>query len=396
MKKVYFFAAMALFVFGCTNKNPKNNEIVNDTVLSDKVPVQEEQVVEPTQLVNLDANDLAFFELKGPVKEMTSKYGIKYDFDQNGNLVSVNGHDPFAKPTEEFLNDMEENCNFEDYVFFSRDDNGLIHEAFYYEDYETCYWENGRVARIEGDCEGDLYTIRFEYDDKAELDRTITERAESPGEEYKIGYWVTRRDHHGNWIQRYVREEEDDNLETRTILYYDENEQYPNDLLFFDLKGPVKSMTDDEKTYKFNENGILVLIDNRDPFEPQTQEELEKIIEQGRYNDYYHYVRDENGLISKISYYEGYNGFNWENGRIVKNEGGGEGLDWKTTYEYDENGDVIGSTYTEYEYYSDDPTFESVSTYTIQKRDQYGNWIEREVKNQTDNRVEKRTITYYE
>ena len=221
MKKVYFIVALALLVAACTNQNPKNNVIVNDTILPDKVPAQEEQIVEPTRVASLDANDLAFFELKGPVKEITSKYGIKYEFDQNGNLVSVNGHDPFARPTEEFLNDMEENGHYEDYVFFSRDDNGLIHEAFYYEDYETCFWEDGRVVRIEGDCEGDLYTIRYEYDDKAELDMTITENAENPGEEFKTDFVVTKRDHHGNWIEREVSNKTDNWVEKRTITYFE-------------------------------------------------------------------------------------------------------------------------------------------------------------------------------
>lgn len=183
-------------------------------------------------------------------------------------------------------------------------------------------------------------------------------------------------------------------------------DQATPDLTYFELKGPVKMMNRYQTTYEFDEDGTLILIDGLNLFDEEVSNWI--LSESDEPTNYAHYTRNEEGYISEVSYYEGYETNFWENGRVVKTENGAEGVEWSSIYEYDETGELVCITET-----IDD--FGEITVdkevYDIQERDQHGNWIKRKVtvldKDQQGNWVkrndsygereweETRSITYY-
>ncbi|MBR0047672.1 MAG: hypothetical protein IJP75_12495 [Bacteroidaceae bacterium] len=104
------------------------------------------------------------------------------------------------------------------------------------------------------------------------------------------------------------------------------------------------------------------------------------------------YTYDHNGKLI----YTG--GIDWgtsyeydEHGYLVKESGGGEGgYGFETAYTYDEDGNCVKEQYEETEF--DEVTESSVTTYTILEKDNRGNWTKRK---SSKGEIDERTITYY-
>lgn len=171
------------------------------------------------------------------------------------------------------------------------------------------------------------------------------------------------------------------------------------DLSFFELKGHVRTVQFeyDSETLEFTPEGILESKGGEYPY-----------FEKGHY---YGFSRGEKELNDYfVSYHDitSIENYQWLDGHVIHAAMQGEGACMETGYTYDENGDLKSSKSERMEPTS---TCVSTNTYIITKRDEHGNWIEREViyeqltpeyhdgflisNPHTSKSIEKRTIIYY-
>lgn len=172
------------------------------------------------------------------------------------------------------------------------------------------------------------------------------------------------------------------------------------DLTFFELKGHVHSVEFeyDTQTIVFTPEGILESWRGEYPY-----------YEKGHYIGFCRGEKDLSNYF--VTYYDitSTTDYRWSNGHVVHSTSKGEGACSETEFIYDDRSD-LKSIRSE----RSDPmsTCVSTTTYTITKRDENGNWIEREVLYEqltpeyhdgflisnphTLKSIETRTITYYE
>ena len=173
MKKyIYVMIALTMcFVYtSCTN-SPKEIATENEN---------NEVIVSPSV-----SSDLAFFELRGPVKQVKEDYMV-YEFDRNGQLTKHNGEFNFARDNQGRIVSMDGYENHVTYLWDSRRPTGseaaaegmTILEAYTYD-------ERGFVVKIEHSVDGEVSYETLSYSD---LDKygNWTKRS-SQGYEYGRG-----------------------------------------------------------------------------------------------------------------------------------------------------------------------------------------------------------------
>jgi len=136
------------------------------------------------------------------------------------------------------------------------------------------------------------------------------------------------------------------------------------DLTFFQLHGPVKKLTWYKDTYEFDKDGNLTKMNGKSA------------------SNYYH--RDSKGRIDS----EGEDGageiyYHWDSEKLIGCTEEGV-IDW--SYTYDDRGFIVKK---EAEV---GPGEMSITTYTYDKIDEFGNWVSRKI----DNAEEVRKIEYYD
>jgi hypothetical protein len=119
------------------------------------------------------------------------------------------------------------------------------------------------------------------------------------------------------------------------------------DLTFFELRGPVKKMSEDGLTYEFDENGNLT-----------------------RHDGEFTFSRDEQGRIVKMNGYENHVTYLWDAERPIGSKAAAEGMMLSESYTYDERGFVVKIKHTE----DGEVSYETLSYSGL---DQYGNWTKR-------------------
>ena len=171
------------------------------------------------------------------------------------------------------------------------------------------------------------------------------------------------------------------------------------DLTFFDLKGHVHTVEFeyDSENLEFTSDGILESKGGGYPY-----------FEKEHYIGYSKGEKELSDYIVSLHDITFEKNYQWSNGHVILATSFGEGAYTETKFSYDEKGDLKSKKLERKE-----PSSTCVSTYTylITKRDENGNWIEREVlyelltpeyhdgflisKPHTSKSVETRAITYY-
>lgn len=147
--------------------------------------------------LTFESPDLIFFELHGPVKRMIERYennnSHTYEFDLRGNLVRLDGYDPFS--VDVYSNDEE------DYTRFDRDNNGRIVEKSGWEWYTAYTWKAGYPSEASWGNEIEQGSFTIEYDKYG----------------FRSGYYHIDTDEYGNWT---YKENYGGEITRRTIDYY--------------------------------------------------------------------------------------------------------------------------------------------------------------------------------
>ena len=175
----------------------------------------------------------------------------------------------------------------------------------------------------------------------------------------------------------------------------------PADLVFFDAKGPVKSIMEDNHLYEFDENGRFVACDGKDPFAEWDEDYSDDFDPM----DLQRWERNDEGLITQHYGWEWSTTYIWKDGIIVKQENYDEAYSSKFTYHYDSDGRIESLEGTEYEeLFDEDSDGTSVQeigketiTYTYEAVDDHGNWTTctTHFKSVGDTDVHERKIIYY-
>ena len=147
----------------------------------------------------------------------------------------------------------------------------------------------------------------------------------------------------------------------------------------FNLKGPVKSVQDKNNgNLYFEEDGTYILSND---WEEVSRDEYDRIESIGADMQGTYYIYNNNKQVKSTSNLAG-NSYSSETtyfyntkGQIIK------------TIETTANHSVLGDEYNWHE--------KTITTYTYQTFDKYGNWIKRTAKTGKKRPVETRTITYY-
>ena len=181
--KNLFFICMALtmcFVYTSCTDSPKAIATENDNQVE----------VSPSV-----SSDLAFFELRGPVKQVKEDYMV-YEFDRNGQLTRHNGEFKFA-----------------------RDNQGRIVSMEGYENHVTYLWDSQRPSGSEAAAEGMTILESYTYDERGfvvEIEHSVD------GEISYETLSYSGLDKYGNWTKRSSQGYEyGRGSASRTIEYYE-------------------------------------------------------------------------------------------------------------------------------------------------------------------------------
>ena len=163
MKKyIYVMIALAMcFVYTSCTDTPKEIATENEN---------NEVIVSPSV-----SSDLAFFELRGPVKQVKEDYMV-YEFDRNGQLTRHNGEFKFA-----------------------RDNQGRIVSMEGYENHVTYLWDSQRPTGSEAVAEGMTILESYTYDERGfvvEIEHSVD------GEVLYETLSYSDLDKYGNWTKR--------------------------------------------------------------------------------------------------------------------------------------------------------------------------------------------------
>lgn len=161
-----------------------------------------------------------------------------------------------------------------------------------------------------------------------------------------------------------------------------------DDLTFFEVHGPVRQIIEYNKyddiewfkysTCEFDQNGKFTLLDGRDPFTREVDEDV--------------YIRDNKGRISEWTAYESSHIYAWKDNRIIGYEWFNDGFYGKSTYIYDDNGLIIKLESVDLGGPIESTgNGKTITSYTYPNIDKYGNWTHRK----GGNHEIKREITYY-
>ena len=204
--KLLFAVCAMLLVFGaCGNsQNQKENEDASETTKT--------------------STDLAFFNLKGPVKSCD---GV--EFDRMGRIVTVDGTDPFAidGPYRDY---DTVTSTYTEYCQWIRNAEGYMGQMLCVESVNNYVWEDGRVIEETGAGEGIEWDVRYQYNPEGLLlEKNLYYLNDEGQKELNIitEYEYLDFDTHGNWTRRKVTNRDvtigyvDENRETRTITYYE-------------------------------------------------------------------------------------------------------------------------------------------------------------------------------
>ena len=178
-----FFISIALtmcFVYTSCTDSPKAIATENDNQVE----------VSPSV-----SSDLAFFELRGPVKQVKEDYMV-YEFDRNGQLTKYNGEFKFA-----------------------RDNQGRIVSMEGYENHVTYLWDSQRPTGSEAAAEGMTILESYTYDERGfvvEIEHSVD------GEVSYETLSYPDLDKYGNWTKRSSQGYEyGRGSASRTIEYYE-------------------------------------------------------------------------------------------------------------------------------------------------------------------------------
>lgn len=183
-KTILFFAGLFICFFGanCHNSNDSQKD-------SDKG-----SMVKSATENNFVTPDLAFFELKGPVKKMSDGV-LTYEFDQKGNLTKHSG--TFS---------------------FKRDKQGRIIQMEAYENFVTYKWNGDKLIGSEAVAEGSMIEEEYTYDERGfvvKIKHTVD------GDVAYETLTYSNLDNYGNWTKRTSKGYEyGRGSATRTIEYY--------------------------------------------------------------------------------------------------------------------------------------------------------------------------------
>ena len=173
--------------------------------------------------------DMVYCDVIGPVKRVDNTV-----FDRSGNIVSVNGTNPFAieEPYREF---DTVTFDYTDFCKWERDSEGQIKSITCMEGFEEFTWADGRVVGSVSFMESQKTLTVNEYDAQGRLVKQIEyngmeDEEVAPTDEWLFAttvYTYLEFDSHGNWIRReakyidgnvdFVSETE----EARSIEYYE-------------------------------------------------------------------------------------------------------------------------------------------------------------------------------
>jgi hypothetical protein len=168
--------------------------------------------------------DLAFWDLKGPVKMCD---GV--EFDRQGKTVKVDNYDPFAidGPYRDY---DTVTGSFTEYCQWTRNSEGYMEEMLCVESINNYVWEDGRVVEEIGSGEGIEWDVRYQYNPDGLLLGTYLYYLDEEGQKELVEiteYEYLDFDTHGNWTRRKVTNRDvtigyvNENVVTRTIQYYE-------------------------------------------------------------------------------------------------------------------------------------------------------------------------------
>lgn len=237
MKTIIFSIFTAFAINTCNNAQTDNaNNDVNDADSVMEVAKSDNSVDD-----SFTSPDLAFFELHGNVHKLYGAYSV-YEFDKKGNLIKVDSKSPFDEAKREYDEVTEE---FKDVEGYKRGAKGYISEISTIESSTEYTWKDGKVAGYKGEGEGTGYSCTYTYNADGEKVKAVEkyydimdDNGEAEAEENITNYKITKRDGHGNWIERM----ENGYTNKRQILYFGESES--------DMKG-IAGLNPENATLNF-------------------------------------------------------------------------------------------------------------------------------------------------
>ena len=193
----------------CKDQKGRNYDRSNDQPFP--VTVEEDSWEEDSlAIVNRRTPDLVFFELHGPVKKMEEedRWGSHtYEFDQDGNLIRIDGYNPFT--IDVYSGEPDK------YTRYERDYNGNISKLSGWGWFNEYVWTLGRPSEIKWFGEGQEGSIIREYNDQSGFVYTQVEDG------YRTTYSHSNLDKYGNWRTR-----EGERTTRRKIDYYPISKSY--------------------------------------------------------------------------------------------------------------------------------------------------------------------------
>ncbi|MBP5326310.1 MAG: hypothetical protein J6Y98_00165 [Bacteroidales bacterium] len=201
-KAILFFAGLSLCFIGVACHNSNNSKDGSeDSINKDSMVESTSEDEAQTPLVT---PDLAFFELKGPVKKVTVDKILTIEFDQNGNMTKHSG---------EFS--------------FKRDKQGRIAQMEGYENYITYKWNGDKLVGTESAAEGSMMEEVYTYDERGFVVK-IKHTVDGDVEYETLTY--SNLDNYGNWTKRTSKGYEyGRGSATRIIEYYSEQTSETSD-----------------------------------------------------------------------------------------------------------------------------------------------------------------------
>ena len=217
LSPVYSFVFASVVFCSCGNKtNTAAPQAAQDSInaaqaaAESKAAAEALWIADSQKLANLETPDLQYMEAKGPVKSITySEPTMRYEYSRTGQLVLIDGYDPFTGGHQV---DMER-------MSLTRNQNGEINNCTHYESSEDYEWKNGRLTVVDGAGEGYEWRITYEYDDKGLLRAKKGKQGFVDGGEQETvntQYTYLDFDSYGNWTRRKVNGD----VEKRVIKYF--------------------------------------------------------------------------------------------------------------------------------------------------------------------------------
>lgn len=171
---------------------------------------------EPQEVEMLTTADLQFFELQGPVKQM-SYVGTDMTicYDRDGNITTIGGE--AVRTKDRMVKDPEDS-------YYKRDKKGLITQYCAWEWGSYYTWKGGRIVSELAYNEGMNTENTYHYDAEGHLvgmSCVETEEGEEGENRYEIKYVNKNFDSYGNWTLRDYKNASNSGIIQRNIEYYE-------------------------------------------------------------------------------------------------------------------------------------------------------------------------------